>query len=357
MHTIIKIAAALALGIALSACGKSETSSKGTIGVAMPSKTEARWVSDGANIVDSLKKMGYDTDLQYAQYEAPTQLSQIENMMVKGIKGLIVAPIDGTTMADVLKQAKEKGIKVISYDRLIRNSKDFDYYVTFDNYRTGVLQGQSIVDALDLKDGKGPFNLEIFAGSTDDNNAHVVYSGVMSQIKPYIDNGKLVVRSGQVAMDKVATPNWDGAQAQARMDNMLSAFYSTTHLDAVLAMNDQIANGVVSSLKGVGYGSGKSAMPIVTGQDAEVSSVKSIIRGDQSSTIFKDTRALAGAAAQMMDAELTGKAVSVNDTTSYDNGSMVVPTQLLTPQLVDGKNWQKVLVDDTKFYTQAQLQQ
>ena len=355
MHKIIKLAGAVVLGLVVSACSKNETSDKGTIGVAMPSKAEARWVSDGSSIVDSLKKLGYDTDLQYAQYEAPTQLSQIENMMVKGVKGLIIAPIDGTTMADVLKQARAKGIKIISYDRLIRNSKDFDYYVTFDNYRTGVLQGQSIVDSLALKQGKGPFNLEIFAGSTDDNNAQVVYAGVMSQIKPYIDSGQLVVRSGQQDMDKVATLNWDGALAQARMDNLLSAFYSTAHLDAVLAMNDQVANGVVSSLRGVGYGSGKSAMPIVTGQDAEISSIKSIIRGDQSSTIFKDTRALAQAAAQMMDAELSARPVAVNDTTSYDNGSMIVPTQLLTPQLVDSQNWQKVLVDDTRFYTLEQL--
>lgn len=355
MHTFIKLVATLALGLAVVACSKQESNTKGTIGIAMPSKTEARWVSDGSNIVDSLKKLGYDTDLQYAQYEAPTQLSQIENMMVKGIKGLIVAPIDGTTMADVLKQAKEKGIKVISYDRLIRNSTNFDYYVTFDNYRTGVLQGQSIVDALQLKQGKGPFNLEIFAGSTDDNNAHVVYAGVMSQLKPYIDNGKLVVRSGQIAIDKTATPNWDGALAQSRMDNLLSAFYSSAHLDAVLAMNDQIATGVVSSLRGVGYGSGTSAMPIVTGQDAEIASVKSIIAGNQTSTVFKDTRALAGAAAQMIDAALSGKTVSVNDTKSYNNGAMVVPTQLLDPQLVDKGNWQKILVDDTKFYTQEQL--
>lgn len=355
MHTILKLAGAIVLALAVSGCNKSADSAKGTIGIAMPSKTEARWVSDGSSIVDSLKKLGYDTDLQYAQYEAPTQLSQIENMMVKGIKGLIVAPIDGTTMADVLKQAREKGIKVISYDRLIRNTKDFDYYVTFDNYRTGVLQGQSIIDKLQLAQGKGPFNLEIFAGSTDDNNAHVVYAGVMSQLKPYIDSGKLVIRSGQQAMEKVATPNWDGAQAQARMDNLLSAFYGTAHLDAVLAMNDQIATGVVSSLRGVGYGSGKAAMPIVTGQDAEIASIKSIIRGDQSSTVFKDTRALAEAAAQMMDATLSNKKVVVNDSTSYDNGVMIVPTQLLTPQLVDGNNWQKVLVDDTRFYTSEQL--
>ena len=355
MHKIIKLVATVALGLALVACSKQEASSKGTIGIALPSKTEARWVSDGSSIVDSLKKLGYDTDLQYAQYEAPTQLSQIENMMVKGIKGLIVAPIDGTTMADVLKQAKEKGIKVISYDRLIRNSKDFDYYVTFDNYRTGVLQGESIVDSLQLKQGKGPFNLEIFAGSTDDNNAHVVYAGVMSQLKAYIDDGKLVVRSGQIDIDKTATPNWDGALAQARMDNLLSAFYGKVHLDAVLAMNDQIATGVVSSLRSVGYGTDKSPMPIVTGQDAEISSVKSIIAGNQSSTVFKDTRALAEAAAHMVDAALSAKTVTVNDTKSYDNGSMVVPTQLLTPQLVDRSNWQKILIEDTKFYTLDQL--
>ncbi|WEL68077.1 sugar ABC transporter substrate-binding protein [Pseudomonas sp. CBSPCGW29] len=331
-----------------------DENSKGIIGIALPSKTEARWVSDGNSMAETLQKLGYQTDVQYAQYEVPTQLSQLENLLVKGVKGLIIAPVDGTTMADVLKQAKEKGITVISYDRLIRNSTNFDYYATFDNYKVGVLQAQSIVDALGLKDGKGPFNIELFAGSTDDNNAHVVYDGVMSVLKPYIDSGKLVVRSGQVRLEQAATPNWDGSQAQARMDNLLSAFYGKAHLDAVLAMNDQIAMGVVSSLRGVGYGNGGPSMPVVTGQDGEIPSVKAIIRGDQYSTVFKDTRALAKAASEMMDGALQKRQVEVNDTKSYDNGAKVVPTQLLTPVLVDAKNWKQILID-TGYYSEDRL--
>lgn len=356
MRKLINIATALLMVLAITACSKEEGDSKGVIGIALPSKTEARWVSDGGSMVAALKELGYKTDVQYAQYEVPIQLSQIENLLVKGVDGLIIAPIDGTTMASVLKQAKEKGIKVISYDRLIRNSKNFDYYVTFDNYKVGQLQAQSIVDGLGLAEGKGPFNLEIFAGSTDDNNAHVFYAGGMSVLQPYIDSGKLVVRSGQVTIDKVATPNWEGSQAQARMENLLSAFYGNERLDAVLSANDQLAIGVIASLRGVGYGSGQTAMPIVTGQDAEIPSIKAIIRGDQYSTVFKDTRALAGAAAQMMDSALHGGTVSVNDTQSYDNGSMVVPTQLLPPVLVNSQNWKQVLVEGSGYYTEDRLQ-
>jgi putative multiple sugar transport system substrate-binding protein len=355
MKNLKTIAAVLLLSIVAAGCTKKADDAKGTIGLSLVGKTEARWVSDGNNLVEQLKKRGYATDLQYAQYEAPTQLSQIENLIAKGVKGLIVAPVDGTTMGDVLQQARAKGIKVISYDRLIRNSSDFDYYVTFDNRQTGVLQGRSLVEKLGLEQGKGPFTLEIFSGSTDDNNAHVVYEGMMSQLKPWLDKGKLVIRSGQVSLNQTATPNWDGSLAQSRMDNLLSAYYSGAHLDAVLAMNDNIATGVISSLKGVGYGTGSNAMPLITGQDAELPNVKAIIGGDQASTVMKDTRALALAAAEMMDAELSGTAVKVTDTTSYNNGAMAVRTQLLSPQLVDRSNWQKVLLEDTGYYTADQL--
>lgn len=355
MRKLISVAASLLFAIAVTGCSEETSDSKGIIGISLPSKTEARWVTDGGSMVAALKELGYEADVQYAQYEVPTQLSQIENLLVKGVKGLIIAPIDGTTMSDVLKQAKSQGIEVISYDRFIRNSKDFSYYVTFDNYKVGQLQAQSIVDTLELAQEKGPFNLEIFAGSTDDNNAHVFYAGGMSVLQPYIDAGKLVVRSGQVTLDKVATPNWEGSQAQARMDNLLSAFYGNNHLDAVLTANDQLAIGVISSLRGVGYGSGNSKMPIVTGQDAEIPAIKAIIRGDQSSTVFKDTRALAKAAAEMMDATLNGTQVSVNDTQSYDNGVMVVPTQLLPPILVNQQNWKQVLIDQSKYYSEDQL--
>jgi putative multiple sugar transport system substrate-binding protein len=336
-------------------CARRPKSPKGTIGITLTSKTEARWVSDGNNMVRALTRMGYDVDLQYAQYDVPIQLSQVENLTAKGVRALVIAAIDGTTMASALKTAREQNIKVISYDRLIRDTGNVDYYVTFDNRQTGVLQGKDIVDKLGLANGKGPFNLEIFAGSLDDNNAHVVYGGVMSQLQSYIAGGKLKIRSGQATLNQTATPNWDGSLAQARMDNLLSAFYSHDHLDAVLAMNDSIATGVISSLKSVGYGAAGNAMPVVTGQDAEVPNVKSIARGDQTSSIFKDTRALAQAAAEMVDAALNGRPVAVNDTHSYDNGVKIVPTQLLQPVLVDRGNWQRILVEQDKFYTTAQI--
>ncbi|GLR77439.1 sugar-binding protein (plasmid) [Azospirillum oryzae] len=355
MGALSKILTACVLAGSMVASSGVMAAGKGLIGVSLPNKTEARWVSDGSNLAQSLKDKGYDVDLQYAQYEVQTQLSQVENMLVKGVKVLVVAPIDGTTMTDTLQLAKSMNIPVISYDRLIRNSPNVDYYATFDNRQTGVLQGKDIVEKLGLAQGKGPFTLEIFSGSLDDNNAHVVYDGVMSQLKPYIDSGKLVVRSGQVTLEQTSTLNWDGAVAQSRMDNILSSFYANTHLDAVLAMNDAIATGVTSSLRGIGYGSGGSAMPVITGQDAELPNVKAIIQGNQTSTVFKDTRALAFAAADMVDAVLAGAPVKVNDNTSYNNGIKVIPTQLLTPVLVDKSNWKNELFLKAKYYSEDQL--
>jgi putative multiple sugar transport system substrate-binding protein len=254
----------------------------------------------------------------------------------------------------VLKQAKAKGVIVIAYDRLIRDTPNVDYYATFDNFQVGVLQAQSIEQKLGLKEGKGPFNIELFGGSPDDNNAYFFYNGSMSVLKPYIDSGKLVVASGQMGMDKVSTLRWDGATAQARMDNLLSAFYGKKHVDAVLSPYDGLSIGIISSLKGVGYGSADLPMPVVSGQDAEVPSIKAILRGDQYSTIFKDTRDLAKVAASMVDSALNNKQVEVNDTKTYNNGVKVVPSYLLKPVVVDKANWEKVLVD-SGYYKRAQF--
>src|SRR6201988_3315521 len=273
---------------------------KGTVGIAMPTKSSARWIDDGNNMVKVLKERGYNTDLQYAEDDIPNQLSQVENMVTKGAKALVIAAIDGTTLSDVLKQAKAKAITVIAYDRLTRGTPNVDYYATFDNFQVGVLQAESLVQGLGLKDGKGPFNIELFGGSPDDNNAYFFYNGAMSVLKPYIDSGKLVVASKQMGMDKVSTLRWDGATAQARMDNLLSAFYTTKKVDAVLSPYDGLSIGILSSLKGVGYGGANMPMPIVTGQDAEVPSIKSMLRGEQYSTIFKDTRDLARVTADMV---------------------------------------------------------
>ncbi|UWE19124.1 sugar ABC transporter substrate-binding protein [Herbaspirillum huttiense] len=346
---------ALGLGVTLmSISAQVSAQSKQLVGVAMPTKSSARWIADGNNMVKVLKEKGYQTDLQYAEDDIPNQLSQIENMLTKGAKVLVIAAIDGTTLTDVLQKAADKGVKVIAYDRLIRGSKNVDYYATFDNFQVGVLQAQSLEKALGLKEGKGPFNIELFGGSSDDNNAFFFYNGAMSVLKPYIDSGKLVVRSKQMGMDKVATLRWDPATAQARMDNLLSAFYTNAKVNAVLSPYDGLSIGILSSLRGVGYGTPQQPFPYVSGQDAEVPSVKSIIRGEQYSTIFKDTRELAKVTVGMVDAVLGGKQPQINDTKTYNNGVKVVPSYLLKPVVVDKSNWKEVLVG-SGYYTEAQL--
>ncbi|WP_247893672.1 multiple monosaccharide ABC transporter substrate-binding protein [Azospirillum endophyticum] len=327
---------------------------KPTVGIAMPTKSSARWIDDGNNMVKYFQEKGYKTDLQYAEDDIPNQLAQIENMVTKNDKVLVIAAIDGTTLTDVLQKAAERGVKVIAYDRLIRGSANVDYYATFDNFQVGVLQASYIEKALGLKDGKGPFNIELFGGSPDDNNAYFFYNGAMSVLQPYIDSGKLKVQSGQVGMDKVSTLRWDGAVAQARMDNLLSAYYSGKKVDAVLSPYDGLSIGIISSLKGVGYGTAAQPMPVVTGQDAEVQSVKSILAGEQRSTVFKDTRELAKVTVGMVDDLLAGRTPQVNDTKTYDNGKKVVPSYLLKPVSVDASNWKQVLVDGG-YYKESQI--
>jgi putative multiple sugar transport system substrate-binding protein len=311
MKSIISLMAAAALGVA-SFVAPALAADTGTVGIAMPTKSSARWIDDGNNIVKQLQEAGYQTDLQYADDDIPNQLSQIENMVTKGAKVLVIASIDGTTLSDVLQKAHDAGIKVIAYDRLIRDSANVDYYATFDNFQVGVLQAGTIVDKLGLKDGKGPFNIELFGGSPDDNNAFFFYDGAMSVLQPYIDSGKLVVKSGQTGMDKVGTLRWDPATAQARMDNLLSANYTDAKVDAVLSPYDGLSIGIISSLKGVGYGSADQPLPVVSGQDSEIPSIKSIIAGEQYSSIFKDTRDLAKVTVQMVDAVMSGKEPEVN---------------------------------------------
>jgi putative multiple sugar transport system substrate-binding protein len=344
---------ALALGL-MSLSPQAFADDKGTIGISMPTKSSARWIADGDNIVKTLKSKGYKTDLQYAEDDIPNQLAQVENMITKGVKVLVIAAIDGTTLSDALQKAANAGIKVIAYDRLIRGSPNVDYYATFDNFKVGVLQAQSIEKELGLKSGKGPFNIELFGGSPDDNNAFFFYDGAMSVLQPYIDSKKLVVQSGQTGMKTVGTLRWDGAVAQARMDNILSAHYTDKHVDAVLSPYDGLSIGILSSLKGVGYGTGDLPMPVVTGQDCEVQSIKSIIAHEQRSSIYKDTRELAMVAASMVDALVAGGKPEINDTKTYNNGVKVVPSYLLIPVPVDISNYKAVLIDGG-YYTADQL--
>jgi len=324
------------------------------VGISMPTKTSTRWISDGESMVKAFEALGYKADLQFADNDIPNQLAQIENMVTKGVNVLVIAAVDGSTMSDVLQKAHDAGILVIAYDRLITKTANVDYYATFDNFGVGVIQGSQIEKGLGLKDGKGPFNIELFGGSPDDTNAFYFYDGAMSVLKPYIDSGKLVVQSGQMGMDKVGTLRWLAATAQARMDNLLSAYYTDKRVDAVLSPYDGLSIGILSSLKGVGYCTATQPCPVVTGQDSEVASIKSIIAGEQMFSVFKDTRQLAAQTAKMVDAALQGKEVPVNDTKTYNNGVKVVPSYLLTPQSVDVTNYSKILVD-SGYYTADQL--
>jgi putative multiple sugar transport system substrate-binding protein len=353
--TLKTFAAAVALGL-LALSGSGQAADKGTIGIAMPTKTSARWIADGDNMVKVLQAKGYKTDLQYADDDIPNQLAQIENMITKKEKVLVIAAIDGTTLSDALQKAADAGIKVIAYDRLIVGSGNVDYYATFDNFKVGVLQATTLVHGLGLDAGKtGPFNIELFGGSPDDNNAFFFYDGAMSVLKPLIDSGKLVVQSKQMGMDKVGTLRWKAEVAQARMDNLLSAFYTKKRVDAVLSPYDGLSIGIISALKGVGYGSKDQPMPYISGQDCEIPSIKSIIAHEQYSSIFKDTRDLAKVAANMVDAVVSGGKPEINDTKTYNNKVKVVPSYLLTPLAVDASNWKSALVD-TGYYKLDQLQ-
>ena len=347
-----KLAAMTALGLSIATAGIAHAA-EGYVGIAMPTKSSARWISDGNSMVQQFKDAGYKVDLQYAEDEIPNQLSQIENMIVKGVDVLVIAAIDGTTLSNALENADAAGIKVIAYDRLIRNSEFIDYYATFDNFKVGVQQANSVVEGM-MARGKGPYNVELFGGSPDDNNAYFFYNGAMSVLQPLIDQGKVNVVSGQMGMDKVGTLRWDGSVAQARMDNLLSAHYTDKTIHGVLSPYDGLSIGILSSLKGVGYGSGDMPMPIVSGQDAEIPSIKSIRAGEQYATVFKDTRELARVTVGMVDAVLKGSEPEINDTTTYDNGVKVVPSFLLEPIPVDASNWEKVLLG-SGYYTKDQL--
>ncbi|MFF4355555.1 multiple monosaccharide ABC transporter substrate-binding protein [Streptomyces sp. NPDC001604] len=358
------VAGAASLALTLSACGQSsEGGSKedkgsakgGTIGIAMPTKSSERWIADGKNVVKDLQAKGYKTKLVYGEDDPDQQVSQIENLITQGVKGLIIAAIDNKSLNNVLQQAADAKIPVISYDRLILGTKNVDYYASFDNEKVGKLQGSYIVHKLGLDSGKkGPFNIELFAGSNDDNNTKYFFNGAMSVLQPYIDKKQLVVKSKQTALNKVTTLRWDGATAQKRMEDILTSTYTSGKVDAVLSPYDGISIGIIAALKSDGYGSASKPLPVITGQDAELASVKSIIAGQQTQTVYKDIRKLAKVASNMIDDVLNGKKPEINDTKSYGNGVKTVPAYLLQPVSVDKTNYTKELVD-TGYYTADQL--
>ena len=321
------------------------------VGVSMPTKDLQRWNQDGENMQKQLEAAGYTVDLQYASNDVQTQLSQVENMISEGADVLVIAAIEGSSLGEALTMAKDEGIPVIAYDRLLMESDAVSYYATFDNYKVGTVQGQYIVDALDLENAEGPFNLECTAGDPGDNNAGFFYSGAMDVLQPYIDAGKLVVKSGQVAFEDVATPTWATEVAQTRAENILSSNYADgTNVDVWLCSNDSTALGVENALAANYTGT----YPIITGQDCDIENTKNMIAGKQSMSVFKDTRTLASQVVKMVGQIIAGEEVDVNDTETYDNGTGIIPSFLCEPVFADANNYKELLID-SGYYTEDQL--
>ncbi|GID92418.1 multiple monosaccharide ABC transporter substrate-binding protein [Amorphoplanes digitatis] len=371
---LASVATAMTLAAAMAACGSSEKTAdqaSGTgdnsgalVGVTMPTRSSERWIGDGDNLKKQLEAKGYKVDLQYAEDDIPTQVNQLDNQITRGAKLLIIASIDGTAITTQLQSAKEKNIPVIAYDRLIRDSPNVDYYATFDNFKVGVQQATSLLVGLKLLkedgttkgDAKGPLNVELFAGSPDDNNATFFFNGAMSVLQPYIDNKTLVVKSGQTDFKQVAILRWKPETAQKRMEDLLTSTYKGgVKVDGVLSPYDGLSIGILSALKSSGYGTTGQPYPVVTGQDAEVASVKSIIAGEQFATIYKDTRKLADTTVQMADAVLKGEKPATNNDKDYDNGVKVVPAQLLDSVIIYKSNYEKELVE-SGYYKASDLQ-
>ena len=321
------------------------------VGVSMPTKDLQRWNQDGENMQKLLEAAGYTVDLQYASNDVQTQLSQIENMISEGADVLVIAAIEGSSLGEALTMAKDESIPVIAYDRLLMESDAVSYYATFDNYMVGTVQGTYIKEQLDLENAAGPFNLEITAGDPGDNNAGYFYQGAIDVLKPYIDAGKLVVKSGQVAFDDVATPTWATETAQTRAENILSSFYADgTNVDVWLCSNDSTALGVENALAANYAGT----YPIITGQDCDIANTKNMIAGKQSMSVFKDTRTLAAQVVKMVGQILSGETVDVNDTETYNNNVIVVPSYLCEPVFADANNYKELLID-SGYYTEDQL--
>ncbi|WP_431961026.1 multiple monosaccharide ABC transporter substrate-binding protein [Actinacidiphila sp. bgisy160] len=350
LRTVTLAVLTLSLTAAATGCGNDSGGQGGevTVGIALPTRAQTRWIADGDNMEKLFKEQGYKTDKQYAEDSVDKQVQQVEDMIDRGDKLLIIGAVDGFELGDALQKANRAGVKVIAYDRLLLGSSNVDYYASFNNYKVGELQAEYIIKELGLKKGgqAGPFNLEVFAGDANDNNVLGFFNGAMDTLAPYLRDGQLVVKSGQTRLSQVTTYKWEADIATETMSTRLKDHYKGgSTVDAVLSPNDGIARGVIKALKKAGYGTSAKPMPIVTGQDAETESVKEIIAGDQSMTVYKDTRKLAAVAVKMAQDILSGKRPEINDNQTNDNGNKIVPAYLLDPVGVDKSNYKKLLVD------------
>jgi putative multiple sugar transport system substrate-binding protein len=351
----LTVAGGLAISLAACSSGSSSPSSTGaaanakcSVGISMPTRSLERWINDGEGLQKLLKDAGCAVDLQYADNKTDQQISQIQNQVAGGANILVITAVDGKTLGQVLKDAKSSGATIIAYDRLINGTDAIDYHAGFDNDMVGTLQGQYIEKQLGLKEGKGPYNLEPFAGSPDDANAAGFFAGAWDVLLPYVKSGQLVVPSGKSpASDadwaSIGILSWKSDSAQAEMENRLSSFYASgKKVDVVLSPNDSLALGIEAALTGAGYTVGKD-WPLVTGQDGDKANVKAILSGQQAMTVWKDTRVLRKTVASMIASINAGTKVESNKT--IDNGKKVVPSNQLIPEVVVKDDVQKKLID------------
>ncbi|MFD3455044.1 substrate-binding domain-containing protein [Streptomyces sp. NPDC058691] len=352
LRTAIFVVLTLTASTAATGCGGNSGSDGGPVkvGIALPTTKQTRWIDDGNNMVKLFKDKGFAPDLQFAEDDVDKQIAQVQKMIDDGDKVLVIGAVDAFGLGEVLQQAHRAGVKVISYDRLLLGTSNVDYYASFNNKKVGQLQAQYIINKLGLEQNPDRhFNLEVFAGDSDDNNATAFFSGAMDTFSDskhnYFKRKQLVIPSGLNRNSQVSTLRWDAEIAGDTMTTRLKKYYASSRVDAVLAPNDGIARGVIKALKEAGYGTADKPMPVITGQDAEVDSVKEIINGEQSMTVYKDTRKLAERAVDMAEAVLKGEKPEINDTTTYDNGNKVVPAYLITPVSVDKSNYKKALID------------
>ena len=367
---LVSLFLAAAMVFSLAACGNGGGSSDGTsadgannaasngktVGICMPTQSSERWNNDGANMKKVLEEKGYKVELQYAEDDTAQQVSQVENFVGKQVDCLVIAAVDSDVLVNAEAQAKDAGIPIIAYDRLLMNTDAVSYYATFDNVGVGRVIGNYIKEKKDLeaaRAAKESYTIEFFMGSPDDNNALFLYNGIMEVLKEYLDDGTLVCKSGRTSFDDTCILRWSQEQAQNNCENILTAFYADEDLDIACTAFDGFAYGIKAALQGAGYTADN--WPLITGQDAEVMATKNIVDGTQTMSVYKDTRLLADKCATMVESVLQGSEPEVNDTEQYNNGVMVVPTYMCDPVAVDKDNYKEILVD-SGYYTEEQIQ-
>jgi len=379
MKKVIALVLALSLALVLVACGTSAPAASeepstpaessepvaegGKIGIAMPTKSLERWNRDGSFLQKEFEDRGYEVELVYSDNNVDKQVSDIENLIADKVDILVIAAIDGEALSTVLQTAADGSIPVISYDRLIMNTDAIAYYVSFDNYTVGTLQGQYVIDTLglDVNDTSKTYNIEFTAGDPADNNAGFFFNGAFDTLKPYIDAGILKIPSGQMKFEEVATASWKTENALNRMQNILASYYADgTQLDIALCSNDSTALGVTQAI-GSDYKGSNTV--IITGQDGDEANLANLVDGKQSMTVYKAVANEAVVTVDLAIAILKGETPDAGlitsagwtfectyDTESYNNKKKAVPSYLLVPLIVTKDNLQKELVD-TGYYT------